>query len=257
MNDVLSFQKGNSKLGKNIYTFSLPSGHTCPGANECLSKANRDTGTITDGPNVSYRCFSASQEALYTNVRNSRWRNMNLLTSALRNGTAVDLILNSLPPKANIVRIHVAGDFFSQNYFDTWISVANMRPDVIFYAYTKSLTYWVNRLSVIPNNLKLNASVGGKHDNLIVAHNLKFAIVVYSPEQAADRNLPIDHDDSHAYAQPNSFALLLHGTQPKGSTAANALSKLRKRGIGGYGRQKQQRISIALPSDNVASAATA
>ena len=58
-------------------------------------------------------------------------------------------------------------------------------------------------------------------------------------EQAGD--LVIDHDDTSAYLQDKSFALLLHGTQPKGSNAAKALSLLRKQGIGGYGKQKKTR----------------
>ena len=32
-----------------IYTISLPSGYTCPFAVDCLSKADRITGKITDG----------------------------------------------------------------------------------------------------------------------------------------------------------------------------------------------------------------
>ena len=34
------------------YTFSLPSGYSCPGASECLSKADKDTGKITDGKDM-------------------------------------------------------------------------------------------------------------------------------------------------------------------------------------------------------------
>jgi len=45
--------------------------------------------------------------------------------------------------------------------------------------------------------------------------------------------LPIDHDDSHAACpslRGDDFALLLHGTQPKGTEAAEALKALRKSG---------------------------
>lgn len=236
---LLSFQKGNAKLGKQIYTFSLPSGFTCPFAKDCLSKANRVTGKIQDGPDTQFRCFSASQEAVYPVVRNSRWNNFNIIKEAIANGSLIDTIVSSLPKKATVVRIHVAGDFFSQTYFDAWLEVAKRLPLVTFYAYTKSIDYWIARINDIPSNFKLNASYGGKHDSLIEQYNLKYAKVVYSVAEAND--LVIDHDDTSAYMQNNSFALLLHGTQPKGSQAAKALNVLRKEGIGGYGKQKKAR----------------
>jgi hypothetical protein len=36
--------------------------------------------------------------------------------------------------------------------------------------------------------------------------------------------LEIDEDDSHAWAQDESFALLVHGTQPPGSAASKSWS---------------------------------
>ena len=143
MNTLLKFQQGNAKLGKNIYTFSLPAGHSCPFANDCLSKADKLTGKLTDGPNTQFRCFAASAEAVYPNVRIARWHNFDLLKK-LNSNESKDLILQSLPKKANIIRIHVSGDFFNESYFMAWLQVAKLRPNVLFYAYTKSLIYWVN-----------------------------------------------------------------------------------------------------------------
>jgi hypothetical protein len=58
-----------------------------------------------------------------------------------------DLILQSLPPGAPVVRVHTGGDFFSQRYFDAWLEVSRQRPQTTFYFYTKSLRYWVARLA--------------------------------------------------------------------------------------------------------------
>lgn len=236
MNECLTFQKGNAKLGKRIYTFSLPSGFSCPFAKDCLAKVNRVTGKLTDGPDTQFRCFSASQEALFPNVRKSRWENFEKVLSAIKNNSLVELILNSIPKKATVIRVHVAGDFFNQIYFNAWMEVAKKRSDIIFYAYTKSIGYWVNQLNNIPSNFKLNASYGGKQDSLIEQYNLKSVKVVYSVEQAGD--MIIDHDDTSAFMQDQSFCLLLHGVQPKGSEASKALSVLKKQGIHGYGKQK-------------------
>ena len=227
---LLKFQQGNAKLGKNIFTFSLPAGHACPFANECLSKADKLTGKLTDGPNTQFRCFAASAEAVYPNVRIARWHNFDLLKKLTTN-EAADLILNSLPKKANIVRIHVSGDFFNEAYFLAWLQVAKARPQVLFYAYTKSLIYWVNYIKDIPTNLVLNASEGGKLDAQILEHGLKFAKVVYSPEQAQELSLLIDHTDEAAYKTKESFALLIHGQQPKGSKASQSIKDLKARNI--------------------------
>ncbi len=239
---LLKFGKGNAKLGKNVYTFSLPSGFTCPGANECLSKSDKITGKITDGKQTKFRCFSASQEALYKNVREQRWYNFELLRN-LDNTRMVNIIHDSIPKKANIIRIHVAGDFFNQDYFDAWISVAELNETKLFYFYTKSLNSWINRLDIVGRgnkpgsvpNFVPTASFGGRHDHLIDEYKLRYAKVVYTEKEA--RALEIDHDDTHAMKHGKSFALLLHGTQPKGSDASNALQVLKAQGKGGYSKK--------------------
>ena len=239
VNELLSFQKGNAKLGKKIFTFSIVSGYTCPFAKDCLANVDRLTGKLTDGPHTQFRCFSASQEALFPAVRKSRWDNFEKILDAIKNNTLVELIMNSIPKKATVIRVHVAGDFFNQVYFNAWMEVAKRLPSVTFYAYTKSIGYWVNQLGNIPSNFKLNASYGGKQDNLIEQYNLKSVKVVYSVEQAGD--MVIDHDDTSAFMQDKSFCLLLHGVQPKGSEASKALSVLKKQGIHGYGKKKDIR----------------
>jgi hypothetical protein len=52
--------------------------------------------------------------------------------------------------------------------------------------------------------------------------------VVLHPEEAEALNLEIDHDDTHAIENENSFALLLHGTQPKDSVSGEALKRLKR-----------------------------
>ena len=87
---------------------------------------------------------------------------------------------------------------------------------------------------MIPYNFKLTASKGGRFDEKIEALGLKSAEVFLSEEEASMANLEIDHDDSHA-ADPtkrnDSFALLIHGIQPKGSKAADSIKKLKKDGV--------------------------
>lgn len=223
----LFFGKGNAKLDKSIATFSLPSGFTCPSALDCLSKADRTSGKITDGAKTVFRCFSASQEGILPSVRKARWDNFEALKPFNADYSAMANFIEKNLPKENIVRVHVSGDFFSQTYFDAWLEVAKRNPSKVFYAYTKSLPFWIKRKNDIPSNFKLTASKGGRNDNLIEKHNLKFAEVVYSEAEALEKNLEIDKDDSHAFAQDNSFALLIHGVQPANSNASKAAQAIK------------------------------
>lgn len=253
----LRFTAGNAKLSSSIYTFSLPAGHTCPFADKCLSKVDKDTGKIKDGPNTEFRCYAASQEITYPNVRNIRWNNLELLkqhSSSL--GKLTQFINDSLPETVFIVRIHASGDFYSERYFLAWLNVAVNNPKVIFYGYTKAIPYLIKYKNNIPSNFRFTSSFGGKHDNLIENNNLKYVKVVYSPEEAINEGLELDHDDSHAIKLEKSFALLIHGIQPRALSKANTSWKeLRKRGIFGYGQKdkkgniikKNTPISISIP----------
>ena len=235
----LKFSKGNAKLSKDIATFSLPAGHSCPFASECKATADRETGKVTDGKDQVFRCFAVSQEALYTNTRKARWHNYDLLRN-LNKDEMVTLINESLPAKSKIIRVHVSGDFFNQKYFDAWMDVAVQNPNKLFYAYTKSVTYWVKRIDSIPSNFVITSSKGGKNDEMIDANYLKTVQVVYSIEEAQAKGLEIDHDDTHAYEGKADFALLIHGTQAKGSAAAKSLSALKSSGVdSGYRKNKK------------------
>ncbi len=209
---------------------------------ECKTIADRAWGTITDGKHQIYRCYAASDEAKSPQVRAARHWNFELL----RRETEYEMfkrIQVSLPKKAEIIRIHVSGDFFNQKYFNAWARIARLNPNRLFYAYTKSLKYWTDyNPYLVPKNLKLTASWDKSNAHIIAQHKLKFAKVVFTEEEAKILDLEIDHDDSHAYKGDKSFALLLHGTQPKGTMAAKAKNKLITTGVKhSYGRRRTQR----------------
>ena len=259
---MLKFSNANAKIealkqvnelkpfldnGRKVYSFDLLSGYSCPFAEECLSKAVIIDGkrTIQDGPKTKFRCFSASQEVQYTNVYNLRKHNFdtlrNLNTCGLNSSGWLNEMIHrlntDLPENAGIVRIHVAGDFFNSHYMFAWINVAMMNPDRLFYAYTKSLKYWLQYKGYTDmlDNFVLTASYGGRDDEMIAEH-------VFSEAEASEAGLEIDHDDSHA-ARPSlknqDFALLIHGTQPKDTEASEALKLLKKNKVKhSYSRKK-------------------
>lgn len=235
MKNLLKFKNANGKLKKmakklklKIKTFTLPSGYTCPGAKDCLSRANRQTGKVKDGPDTKYRCFMASLEATFPSLRAMVWENLEMIRKALKVGVAkcADLIHDSLPKKFDVMRVHVGGDYFSEEYLLAWIEVAKRNPSKVFYSYSKSLH--LMKQHALPSNLVLTASRGGKYDELIDLRGWKEAVVVFSEQEAADKGLEIDHDDEHAAFGKEDFALLIHGTQPKGSAASEALQKVKR-----------------------------
>ena len=246
---TLKFGFGNAKLSRLIGTFSIPAGHTCPFADICLSRADKVTGRIQDGPNTEFRCFAASAESAYSTVRRMRWHNFELLKSAKTVQNMADLIQRSLPDGITTIRVHVSGDFYSESYFLAWVNVAVANPGIKFYGYTKALVWLVKYKTQLPENFRFTASKGGKQDSLIGEHNLKYAEVVYSMEEAREKNLQIDHDDSLAMYSNRSFALLLHGTQPLKSKASEAWEVLKNNGIGGYSpkRKREQVAVVSVP----------
>ena len=89
---TVAFSKANAKLealydvpelqehleGKRkVYSFDLISGWSCPQAKDCLSKVVQigESRKIKDGKDCQFRCFTASQEALFPDTYNKRKRN--------------------------------------------------------------------------------------------------------------------------------------------------------------------------------------
>ena len=232
---------GNSKIDKDVWSFSLPAGWSCPGAKACMTKVDPETGKIIDGVYQKFRCFAAVDE-VRPNVRDIRWHNFRLLIEAGTTEKMTELILASFPKGVKRMRVHVSGDFFNINYFDAWMAAARKIEDCKFYAYTKSLHILGKRQDAgdIPPNFALTLSDGGVWDDKIEAlrtiaedmqHGLGLSKVVFHPDEAEKLGLPIDHDDSHAEEGNHAFALLLHSIQPANSEAAEAVKLMKRTGI--------------------------
>ena len=241
LQQYLKFGQGNSKLKEQEWHVSLASGISCGFAKECKSTAHRVTGKITDGVHTTVRCFAATMEARSTALRAIVYNNFDILRKLSEDEMVVvieySLVINKVST-GDTMRIHVSGDFFNSRYFNARVRVAIANPEIHFYAYTKAIKYWVECPYKIPSNLNLTASYGGWDDQRIEENKLKYSKIVFHPDEAAELNLEIDHDDSHAKHGTKSFALLLHGTQPAKSLASKALQRLRLENIKfSYGRK--------------------
>jgi hypothetical protein len=100
------------------------------------------------------QCYALAFRRFPT-VMQSHGRNLALAqdSNGLRTALRADL---GCIPSGSIIRIHVAGDFFSKEYARTWRYLAREFDDRTFYAYTRAWTdrrirRELERLSALPN----------------------------------------------------------------------------------------------------------
>ena len=82
------------------------------------------------------------------------------------------------------IRIHDAGDFFSEDYLNLWLEIARRTPQVNFYCYTKEVSLFKKVVEPnCPDNFKYLYSMGGKEDYLVDKEKDRHAEVF--PDDAA------------------------------------------------------------------------
>jgi hypothetical protein len=105
---ISRWMKNNLKLGPNVVTYSKLALASCPGASVWCKKdcyAQRIKGVVED---------------------------------VYRINTQAGADVPDLPENTELCRPHVSGDFDSVAYIDRWIYIVRGRPDVLFWAYTRS-----------------------------------------------------------------------------------------------------------------------
>ena len=211
--EYLKFSNSNAKLNKipqwldvrksDIKIFNLTPVESCPYAYDCQK---------------IYKCYAISLEEYRTDFKAQNKYNFDLLRKHHKSIDKMADLINSSLPKAKVIRIHSSGDFFNDRYLKAWLKTARNNKDIIFYAYTTSIPFWINNLDEINslNNFKLIASLGtNNQDYLIKKYNLQFSKVVYSENEAKQLGLKVDYDERMAISQTDNFALVIHGTQSK------------------------------------------
>ena len=154
----------NSELKKDgIWNWSLPAWqvqlsdgtwfNACPNADYC-----------------AHLCYARNGTYLFSTVKAKHIANLEYTLRDLV-GWKLDMIdeINRIGlHKIKWLRIHDAGDFYSDDYLRAWINICSNIPSVTFYAYTKKIEMFKRVLQgYCPPNLKYLFSLGGKEDNLI------------------------------------------------------------------------------------------
>ena len=197
----------NSKIKKTakhfdvkLFNFSIPaykskSGEiTCPMADKCVK-------------------FCYAQKGMYK--FSSKWSEIKFELTKQNN--FIDLMDKEIKSKkAEFVRVHDSGDYYSTDYLNKWLQIAKDNPEVKFYSYTNSIS-WVKSLiefDLIPSNFDFIFSDSGKESHLI-DKELDRHTKIFGSEKALKKAKYKDSSKYDLYAtkwynKSNNVGLIFH-----------------------------------------------
>ena len=120
-----------------IKNFNLPPGKSCPNCNSCIKE-----------------CYAMKAWKQYPSVRESWGRNFRIANDSLEE-TERQIEAKLSRSRPEYFRIHSSGDFYSQEYYDMWVRIAEFFPDTNFLAFTKSAFDYADK----PDNLSIVISL--------------------------------------------------------------------------------------------------
>ena len=144
-------KKTSKELGLRVFNFGIPayksaSGKlTCPMALECVKF-----------------CYAKKGAYIWSNVKPAFEKRYELS----KTDDFVDAMNAEIrKKKADYVRVHDSGDYYSRAYLKKWIDIANSNPNVRFYSYTNMIDMMLK--TSLPNNYDIIFSDSGKQKHLI------------------------------------------------------------------------------------------
>ena len=160
-------KKTSKELNKRVFNFGITAYKSvtgkiiCPFAKDCIKY-----------------CYAQKGAYSWSNVKPAFERRYEL-TKTL---SFVPLMIDEIKKKkADFIRIHDSGDFYSPLYVQKWISIAEALPNVNFYAYTKSHDFF--RGLDLPSNLDIIFSEGSKLDKKLNKNTERHASIFNSKEE--------------------------------------------------------------------------
>jgi hypothetical protein len=190
----------NSKMKKaslKTYNFGITAYYsekhkmvTCPNAKDCVALCYARQGTYN-----------------FKGVKNAY---ENRLGITLQDNFS-ELMINEIKAKkAQVIRIHDSGDFYSREYLQKWLKVIDAFPNVKFYAYTKSYDLFIGQK--LPTNFTIIFSEGSK---LPLDKNYRHAIVFESIDALKKAGyIDASIDDTNAWNNDSTkIGLVYHGNK--------------------------------------------
>jgi len=150
LNQNSKLKETSEKLGVKIFNFNLPAYKSSTGKIVCPFAADC----------VKY-CYA--QKGNYKRFAKTILPPMEKRLELSKTAHFVPLMIKAIQKKkAEYIRIHDSGDFYSPKYLQKWVDIANELKDVKFYAYTKSHKFF--RGIQLPENFDIIFSEGSKLD---------------------------------------------------------------------------------------------
>lgn len=144
-------KKTSKRFGVRLYNFGLPAYKSktgkviCPMADECIKF-----------------CYARKGAYIWSNVSPAFEKRYELSKTS----EFVELMINEIKQKkADYVRVHDSGDYYSRQYLNKWFDIAKKLPNVRFYSYTNMVDMILK--SEIPDNYDFIFSDSGKQKFLI------------------------------------------------------------------------------------------
>lgn len=144
-------KKTSKYFGVNVFNWTLPAYKTkagkliCPMASSCIKFCYARKGFYT---------FPKTRQAHEDRYEFSKTNEF------------VPAMINEIKnKKAEYIRVHDAGDYYSKEYLNKWIEIMLALPDVKFYSYTNMVA--LMQQTTLPENFDVIFSNSGKQTNLI------------------------------------------------------------------------------------------
>ena len=145
-------KKTSKHFNKRVFNFGIPAYKsstgfiTCPLADDCIKF-----------------CYARNGAYTWSNVKPAFERRLNI--SQLSNFDLL-MIEEIQKKKADFIRVHDSGDYYSKEYLLKWFKIAEALPKVKFYSYTNNINM-IKKLKSIPINYDFIFSDSGKQKHLI------------------------------------------------------------------------------------------
>lgn len=195
--------------------------NTCPMADACVKL-----------------CYARAGTYQFPQVREVHERNLARVLDDLE-GWEWDMSFELMHPRYHRgpmkthVRVHDSGDFLSPEYTEAWLRIMRRTPNIVFYAYTKSISMFREVVEPDPPpNFAWVYSLGGREDHLIDRER----------DRHADVFTDLDAMVEAGYASTaESDLLAIYGPRKVGVTANNIPHLRRAQGEESFGEIQTRR----------------
>lgn len=100
------------------------------------------------------------------------------------NGFVASMVREIKSKRADFVRVHDSGDYYSRAYLNKWFSIARQLPHVKFYSYTNMVQLVLS--SEVPDNFDFIFSDAGKQKHLINTREHRHTKIFSTKQQLID-----------------------------------------------------------------------